>query len=464
VVEFVGTAGGLSQAPMLRHLRLLSGVGALMASREAFRDDRFPFSTHRLSSVLLGTTNHCNASCPHCPANKPMLAHQPTGVMSMAMFEKLLDGLGEIALEDRVWFGVFGEPFLDPTLEAKLEMLRRRFPDIHVGVSTNAAAIDLARAERIFELLSTLQIHVEAVTPARYDALMQPLRAAEALPKIDHLVKAFPGRVQITSPLHRGNLTEADAIRERWGAHGVPVVFVPLLNRSTIRTGARKMALWPVPGFAQSDLVEVLTVDWDGAVLATCDDFLRRQPLGSLEKQSLAEIMSGSARRTLHENLSAFRWAELPSFRDAVVDCQARLGLQSQSPNGAVTRKWVLPPDTFRLRADARWAGNRIVVETPSPASSDAPVIYGPYLSLAAGRYSVEIALARDSGEPEQVWSEALAYGHKVYLRADLPKGEELLRLVFDHDRPDMPVEFRTFVAGAGRGVRFGGAVLFKVA
>ena len=311
-----------------------------------------------------------------------MLAGAATGVMSTRTFDKLLDGLQGIEVEDRFWFGVFGEPFVDETLEAKLEALRRRYPDTYIGVSSNAAAIDLNRAERIFALITKLQIHVEAVTPARYDTLMHPLRAVDVLPKIDALTEAFPGRVEIIAPFHRGNITEADLLRERWGAKGVQIRFAPFHNRSASRTGANKLALWPTPGFWLPNLVDTLTVDWDGTVLATCDDFLRRQPLGTLAEQTLPEIMSGAARRMLHEDLSCFRWARLPSLRDATLDSWSKVEAQTQLFNSGATRKWRLQPNAFSTRTDVRRQGEDVTIDPPESESPYLPIVYGPYISL----------------------------------------------------------------------------------
>jgi MoaA/NifB/PqqE/SkfB family radical SAM enzyme len=445
-VEFLASSAGFGRSPLLRHLNLRRWQGDARPTRAAFRDEAHPFQTHRLHTVQIGSTNICNASCPHCPANKPMLAGVPAGVMNMETFDKLLDGLESVETIKHFWFGVFGEPFVDETLEAKLDALRRRFPRTHVGVSTNAGALDLERAAAIIDKIDLLQIHVEAVTPARYDALMHPLRAAEVLPKVDAIAGAFARKASIIAPLHRGNFTEAEALKDRFAAKGVRVEFAPFHNRSTSRTGGAKLALWPAPGFWLPDLIEVLTVDWDGEVLATCEDFLRRQPLGSLRHQTLPQILDGAPRRALHDDLSAFRWARLPSFRDAMIDSFSKAATHAAVKTSHAQPKRTLRAQDFKVRDDLRRDGDRIIVDPPEDGAPLRPAVYGPYLKLEVGFYVVELQVDVTEGSPRRLFADAIAFGHRIYRVQDAPPEGGAIRLRFAHDRSDKPVEFRVFV------------------
>ena len=102
--------------------------------------------------------------------------------------------------------------------------------------------------------------------------------------------------------------------------------------------------------------------------------------------------------------------------------------------------------DAFSTRSDARWLDGRLAIDPPAPGTPAAPVIYGPYLRLPEGRYSVELYVRIEEGQPKRFMSEALAYGHKIYQKREAPRDGGPVRLTFDYDEPDVPLEFRIFV------------------
>ena len=85
------------------------------------------------------TTNFCNASCIFC--SYPDMKRKK-GVMSLQMFQKVVDdyvqmGGGPVSLTP-----LEGEPLLDPILLERLEILKK-YPEMQqVVVTTNGIALD----------------------------------------------------------------------------------------------------------------------------------------------------------------------------------------------------------------------------------------------------------------------------------------------------------------------------------
>ena len=462
-VAITGRVKGALGRVMLRHL-VINQSDATPPKREDFFDDAARFNTGVLKSIFLGGTNICSANCPHCPTNKKMTAHLEQGVMSDAIFEKVLAGLETIELADGVMFGLFGEPFDDPRVEERIRRLRQRFPDVSINVATNAGSADVDRMMSVIDDVRTLAIHVEAVTPAAYDKLMVPLKAAEVLPRVDALVRAAPHKVSITTPVHKNNLHELPALIRRWSGFGVDIRLSPLQTRVTDLTAARRFALAPAPGFWNWDLLELIIIDWDGSVLITCDDFLKRQVLGNLQTTPLVDILAGAPRLQAFEALRDYRWTDLPSIYGAMVDDAAAL-LPDQ---GELSRPQVYNLGATRFQTySAERASDGLVLRHDS--GNQAPAVFGPYLSLKRGRYVVRFLGELIAGSVMSLEFRVTAqFGQIVLAGEDRRGGRDCIEgvaLEFTIDSDEASVEFPITAVGglADDGFLFRGVVVHAV-
>ncbi|WGM46449.1 hypothetical protein KOAAANKH_01317 [Brevundimonas sp. NIBR10] len=463
-VAITGRVTGALGRVMLRHL-VINRSDAVPPKREDFFDDIARLNTRVLKSIFVGSTNICSANCPHCPTNKKMTAHLEQGVMSDEVFERLLDGLATIDLADGLMFGLFGEPFDDPRLETRIRRLRERFPDIPVNVATNAGSADVDRMMSIVKDIRTLAIHVEAVTAATYDKLMVPLKAAEVLPRVDAMVRAAPHKVSITTPVHRNNLHELPALVRRWSGFGADFRFSQLQTRVTDLTAARRLALAPAPGFWTWDLLDLIIIDWDGSVLVTCDDFLKRQVLGNLRTTPLADILAGTPRRQAFEALRNYRWTDLPSIYGAVVDDAAAL-LPNQ---GELSRPQIHQLGSTRFQTDRseRVSDGLVIRHDQDPDQT--PAVFGPYLSLKRGRYVVRFLGELIAGSVMCLQFRVTTQFGQLVLAAEERRGGrdriEGVALEFTIDSDESSVEFPITALGglADDGFLFRGVVVYAV-
>ena len=168
-----------------------------------------------LREVILGTTGVCNASCVHCPTNKKhfSMAH---GRMSDALFFEIVAELKAGGFRGNLFLGLFAEPLEDPNLIDRLKFIRKELPDCAVLLPTNAALFDPVRHAEIFNYVNTLSVHVEAMDPDVYGHLMHPLKLDRVLPKVRQMIdlaKLGGGRMELTTPVHKGNLSELRRFR-----------------------------------------------------------------------------------------------------------------------------------------------------------------------------------------------------------------------------------------------------------
>ncbi|MBU8538242.1 radical SAM/SPASM domain-containing protein [Falsiroseomonas tokyonensis] len=303
----------------MRDLRaeLNLGIRRLIAAERGVRAEDLPAA---FDFVCFGTTGSCNASCIHCPTNKPETAEAPRHPMPMPLFEGILRQMAEhhFSIRGQISLGLWGDGLVDPLVVERARLVRALFPEALVSVNTNGAAYNPRRHKALFDSVTQIAVHLESLVPEVYAELMAPLRLERVLPKIEAILRDFPGKVYVSVPVSRLNLAELPAIRawflER-GANGV--AFDGLASRcSRDRTTFDRISLGASPIRCRPEQVsDCLIVDCDGTVTICCMDFERREPVGNLARDSLIDTLLSPARREVLDLFAAGRHAERESCR-----------------------------------------------------------------------------------------------------------------------------------------------------
>jgi radical SAM protein with 4Fe4S-binding SPASM domain len=277
----------------------------------------------RLRNVIIGTTGVCNASCPHCPTNKLMLEHLRREPMKMELFTRLIDGLAEtgLGIEGVVAFGLHGDALMDPLVVERARYVKQVLPKSVLLINTNAGPFNERRHAELVDLADIFSIHTEALSEDLFARLMAPLRASVVQPKIERLIELAPHKAQITVPLSQVNLGEFRALRDHWLSKGATSV-VPLAfgNRTTDALDFYSYALAPVSGCCRQEVAFELVVDWDGVVMACCQDFSRTNQIGDLTQETVRELLLNEARKQTFDVLKAGRWSDFSSCRTCKFD------------------------------------------------------------------------------------------------------------------------------------------------
>jgi radical SAM protein with 4Fe4S-binding SPASM domain len=283
-----------------------------------------------LQNVVIGTTGVCNASCIHCPTNKPETAHVARGTMTMPLFKRIVDQLAgpDVSISGPISLGLFGDGLVDPFVVERVKYLRKRLPRARINVNTNGAVYSRHKHKQLTAFDTIVSLHIESLDPDVYSRLMAPLRLDRVLPKWLMLTQDFGRWLNISVPISRANYGEKAAIKSFFRERGVgDVNFTPLMNRCSETSIFADLAFSPHPMTCRSDLLADVIVDWSGDVFACCQDFAKRKQLGDLSRQSLRELLDSPERRAFGALLDAGRWGELPTC----ANCRYDLGCAETS-------------------------------------------------------------------------------------------------------------------------------------
>lgn len=300
-------AGGIDPFLHYVHRRRAEGRTAVPAPP--------PPARHQIRNIVIGGSNVCNASCVHCPTNKPHVEHLAQGAMSQSAFERIVDQIHD-RCDVHGWagFGLFGDGLVDPQIVERAAYFKKKLPHVMLSVATNGAAYSRLKHARLPDILDGITLHVEAVTAARYNTLMAPLRFENVSVKIDQIVEDFRGRVFIAAPWHRDNDAERQEIADYFVSRGVREVnFVGLSNRCSMNKEFEQLAFSPIPHPCGTDVLSDFVFDWDGSVFPCCNDFERLHPIGNLTTSTVDEVLTNAERRSFESKLAQGQWDQLPT-------------------------------------------------------------------------------------------------------------------------------------------------------
>ena len=270
---------------------------------------------HQLRNIVIGGSNVCNASCVHCPTNKPHTDKLERGAMSQGTFERIVDQIHE-RCDVNGWagFGLFGDGLVDPLIVERASYFKSKLPHVMLSVATNGAAYSRLKHARLPEILDGITLHVEAVNPATYNRLMAPLRFETVSVKLEQIVEDFRGKVFVAAPWHRENDDQRQEIADYFVSRGVREMnFVGLSNRCSMRREFDRLAFAPIPHPCGTDIFSDLVLDWDGSVLACCNDFEKLHPVGNLTTATIDEVLTSAERRAFQDRLAKGQWDRLPT-------------------------------------------------------------------------------------------------------------------------------------------------------
>lgn len=141
--------------------------------------------------IQIQTTTRCNAACAMCPY--PLVTSEPTfehAAMDEARYLRILDDLRGGPIE-RLSLFLMNEPLLDKRLARWLAAARAALPHTTLGLFSNGAALDLARARALAEAgLDELCVSVHGFDEATYERVMDGLSYARMRRNLDEVLAA----------------------------------------------------------------------------------------------------------------------------------------------------------------------------------------------------------------------------------------------------------------------------------
>ena len=140
-------------------------------------------SPSRLAKLYIEPTSQCNLDCVTCMRNA---WDEPQGMMSEAVFSRVLEGLQVLSPKPSVFVGGFGEPLFHPQIINMVGRLKKL--GTTVELVTNGTLLTRETSYRLMEAgLDTLWVSIDGATPESY----ADIRLGATLPKVLENLAAF---------------------------------------------------------------------------------------------------------------------------------------------------------------------------------------------------------------------------------------------------------------------------------
>jgi radical SAM protein with 4Fe4S-binding SPASM domain len=260
---------------------------------------------------IVETTAKCNLYCPMCPRETHK---QPKAHMADGVFERLV---GEAAgsAEHMMLIGL-GEPFMDPRIFERIELCHRH--SVSTLLSTNGTFLDEKLAARV--LASPLEQITLSFDGARKETFEFYRKGAKFEKVRDNFVRFARmkherrSKLQVVVQMVRmeGNAAEVNDFVAFWRQ-------VPGIDQIRIKEDETNL-MRPDAGHAADDWKHPCHYLWrgpmyvkqNGDVYPCCQSYmLDGQPLGNLERQSLAQIWNSQEMERMRGLHAAGRGGEV---------------------------------------------------------------------------------------------------------------------------------------------------------
>jgi MoaA/NifB/PqqE/SkfB family radical SAM enzyme len=251
--------------------------------------------------VSVETTSRCNAECPFCPYN--VRSREKTH-MDQALFEKIIQDCTEFPLPAIEPF-LNGEPFVDPKIMDRLEMIRSKLPNTKLRVYSNGYALSPKRIDELCGMgIDHLYISLNTLNPEKYKNIMG-FNLARTLDNVKYLtdgVRRDKVARKITLRMTRMEDTtveEQRAFKKFCDDQNVRCFIVGLFNYK----GDIQSPL-PVPSYACEHITR-LDIMSSGKTALCCMDQEGAYSLGDVNNQSVLEVFRGEESRRyqdMHRN------------------------------------------------------------------------------------------------------------------------------------------------------------------
>lgn len=240
--------------------------------------------------ITIETTTHCGANCIICPRAK--YRYKPEH-MDMDLFKKVLDEAVRLGARSLDTCG-FGDLFMDPRAEERLQYAKTKYPFLKIFVSTTCHMVN-EKNIKLLKYVDTLKISMYGMTKATYEKVHKgALQHEKVLSNIEKIV-SLPGNIRpyiialfVVIP---ENKPEIEAWKRFWKSRADETMIWLPHNYG----GAVFSAEGPSPKkktcgrpFKGNPYVHA-----DGKVSVCCFDFNKDLLIGDLTKEPLKDVLTG---------------------------------------------------------------------------------------------------------------------------------------------------------------------------
>lgn len=195
-----------------------------------------------LRDLRISVTNNCNFRCTYCmpieafSVEHPFLANEQ--LLSFSEILQVLEAVVPLGLKKIKITG--GEPLLRAQLPDLIREMKRRFPDLEVGLITNGRHLAPLLSELQAAGLDSVTISIDALDPATFSKISgNGQRVDIILDAIERTMAAF-GRVKLNTVLLRGeNDDQVEPLATCFRRSGITLRFIEFMDVGTINRWSR---------------------------------------------------------------------------------------------------------------------------------------------------------------------------------------------------------------------------------
>lgn len=272
----------------------MGSVANALRNELAFR--RRGALSHRLTSVNLELTNHCNLHCTICPVNTTM--RRPKGYMDPALFRKVIDQNPSL---DFVLAFQWGEPLLHPQFFDLVRYAADR--GVRTMITSNGTHLTDSNRRRLLECgLDRITFSVDgnaathfAIRSYELDVLRQDILKLVR----ERDAAGAPLRIDISMVVDHATESALDQYFVDWKGIADRVQAIPRIVAERRTAPCRE--LWR----------GALIVLWDGRVTVCCVDSEGLLEVGDAREQPLSEVWNGERMRSLRQAHAESRFPSL---------------------------------------------------------------------------------------------------------------------------------------------------------
>jgi radical SAM protein with 4Fe4S-binding SPASM domain len=280
--------------------------------------------TQRFKYVGIETTTVCNAKCTVCP-REDHYGHR-FGYMDQGLFEKIiLDLRDNHEIDSLIRFGGMGDASCDRFLLDRLRFIKNEAPELKVGLSSNMEVWRPAFTEAIVaeQLISHMRFSILAHSEKFSEIVYKdPKLAEKARAKIDSFIKAndeagHPIWIEAYTLMLDGMERDVELIKEGywdaadefevWKPHAWSNLFHDLRAKQEDRCPCKSVTS-----------MDQILIGIYGDVIPCSMDINYTLSLGSLQHQTLEEILTGEKCLSLQDMNATGRIEENPACNGCV--------------------------------------------------------------------------------------------------------------------------------------------------
>lgn len=249
----------------------------------------------RISNVLnaeIETTTICNNRCVYCPVRYDP---KPKKVMSMELFQHIINKICQYGRVKNVTFNSYNEPSIDPFFMERAEIVSKT--DLKMLLNTNGTKLDKHMIDKLKEMdvIDRITFNLPTIDPVEYERLTLNKGLSNVLDAIDYCIKLGMNvriSVQGTKDELKKNLCQ---INDRFSYHfNNAIKGANTVDRGgaldnqysqdisiggTLYGGCHKLTQW-------------INISVDGDFFICCNDYYQKSAYANIFDGSIDEILN----------------------------------------------------------------------------------------------------------------------------------------------------------------------------